>query len=307
MKTKAVLAVVLVVVSSLLLGSCAAGISQEDYYAVIAEWDAAQEQVANLQSDYISLQALRAVTLTRGPYLQSVTPTSILVAWETDKPADSVIEYGLTAEYGSIARDTALVTRHVIALDGLSPYTTYHYRVGTTACALSGDSSFKLAAVPEQKSFTFVAFGDTRTNVAAHQSVIDVILTVDPDFYLHTGDLVGDGSQLDQWNSFFQIEGDLMRNTALFPSLGNHEHDHLNYFDLFYLPHNERWYSFDYGHAHFICLQVDGFANHSPGSEQYLWLEYDLAHNDQPWAFVFFHIPPYSSGPHGSDLGVQAA
>jgi hypothetical protein len=98
-----------------------------------------------------------------------------------------------------------------------------------------------------------------------------------------------------------------MSDTPLFSCLGNHEYNHLNYFDLFYLPNNERWYSFDYGHAHFICLQIDGFSSYGPGSEQYSWLEHDLARAEQPWEFVFFHVPPYSSGPHGSDLQVRTS
>lgn len=51
MKKKALIAVVLLLVSSLLLGACATGVSQEDYDAVVAERDAAQAQVASLQAD----------------------------------------------------------------------------------------------------------------------------------------------------------------------------------------------------------------------------------------------------------------
>ncbi|RLC63774.1 MAG: hypothetical protein DRI01_04615 [Chloroflexi bacterium] len=98
-----------------------------------------------------------------------------------------------------------------------------------------------------------------------------------------------------------------MKASTLFPALGNHELNHANYFDLFYLPGNERWYSFDYGNAHFTCLQIDGFADYSIGSEQYNWLEQDLASTNQTWKFVFFHFPPYSSASHGSDLNVRAA
>jgi hypothetical protein len=118
---------------------------------------------------------------------------------------------------------------------------------------------------------------------------------------------VEDGSSLEDWESFFEVEEDLLSDVPLFPALGNHELNHNNYFDLFHLPNNERWYSFDYGHAHFVCLQIDWFGSYGPGSEQYLWLEQDLASSQQPWKFVFFHVSPYSSGPHGSDLGVRSA
>jgi 3',5'-cyclic AMP phosphodiesterase CpdA len=67
------------------------------------------------------------------------------------------------------------------------------------------------------------------------------------------------------------------------------------------LPGNERWYSFDYGNAHFVGLEVDGYASTAPGSAQMLWLANDLAQTRQRWKVVFFHAPFYSSGAHGGD------
>ncbi len=232
----------------------------------------------------------QADVITRGPYLQNVTSTSISIIWETGQTTDSVVNYGLTAGYGSVISNTTPTTRHVIILDGLNTYTTYHYLVGSSTDNLSTDGTLKTAASANQASFSFAVYGDCRSRIAEHQSVIDSIVTVSPDFYLNTGDLVEDGSNSSQWDSFFEIETELMKTTTLFPSLGNHEYGHANYFDLFYLPGNERWYSFDYGNAHFTCLQIDVFTDYSVGSEQYLWLEQDLAGSNQTWKFVFFHI-----------------
>jgi hypothetical protein len=50
---------------------------------------------------------------------------------------------------------------------------------------------------------------------------------------------------------------------------------------------------------------VDGYGDYTPGKPQYEWLVSDLAGTSKPWKFVFFHIPPYSSGGHGSDLNVR--
>jgi 3',5'-cyclic AMP phosphodiesterase CpdA len=128
-----------------------------------------------------------------------------------------------------------------------------------------------------------------------------------PDFVLHTGDMVENGLVADQWTTFFAVERDLMRQAPLYGVLGNHEANSALYFDAFHLPGNERWYSFDYGNVHLVALEVDGYASIAPGSEQIAWLENDLAQTAQPWKVVFFHIPPYSSGAHGSDLTVRAA
>jgi hypothetical protein len=248
-----------------------------------------------------------STSLTRGPYLQSVRPDSIIIAWETSGAVDSVVEYGSTQTYGSSASDYTWTTRHAITLTGLSPHSTYHYRVKTSGQVLSAGSTFKTAAGSGQTPFRFAVIGDTHagkfdfphrkaTADANHRDNVWNIAAFAPEFYLHVGDSVEHGSDLAAWNEFFAMEGLAMKSITLFPTLGNHEENHQHYFDLFYLPHNERWYSFDYANAHFVCLQIDGFAAFDPGSEQYLWLQNDLAGTGKTWKFVFFHIPAYSFG-----------
>jgi len=51
MKRKLLIGMVLLLVSSLALVGCAAGVSQEEYDAVVAERDAAQAQVAELEAN----------------------------------------------------------------------------------------------------------------------------------------------------------------------------------------------------------------------------------------------------------------
>jgi hypothetical protein len=249
-----------------------------------------------------------AVALTRGPYLQSVTTDTVTVVWETDLPGTSRVDYGPDAAYGLFVSSSVLVTRHVLTLTGLSPYSRTHYRVSTDGQPLSADDVFRSAAPPEQASFSFVAFGDTRTGHAAHSQVVNSIVSLAPDLVLHTGDFVANGLDPDQWATFFTIEQALLRQAPLFGAIGNHEHNSPLYFDAFVLPGGERWYSFDYGNVHFVALEIDADApDYAPGSAQMLWLENDLAQTHQRWKVVFFHVPPYSSGLHGSDLGVRQA
>jgi acid phosphatase type 7 len=248
-----------------------------------------------------------AVTLTRGPYLQAVTPADVTVVWETATPGDSRVDYGPTAAYGSTLSDSTPIAHHALTLTGLSPYTTTHYRVSTDGQPMESDSTFQTAATPTQTTFSFVAFGDTRTGDDAHRQVVSSILSLAPNFVLHTGDFVADGNDSAQWTEFFSIEHDLLRQSPLYGALGNHEGNSQLYFDAFHFPGNERWYSFDYGNVHFVALEIDGHADYSSGSPQVQWLKNDLAHTSQQWKVVFFHIPPYSSGSeHGSNLGVRA-
>jgi hypothetical protein len=70
--------------------------------------------------------------------------------------------------------------------------------------------------------------------------------------------------------------------------------------DVFNLPDNERWYSYDWGHVHFVALDTE-----ADYSTQMTWLEQDLAATTLPWKIVYMHRPPYSSGMHGSDTTLR--
>lgn len=65
-----------------------------------------------------------------------VTAASATVSWTTNEPADSQVEYGLTAAFGSATtRDATLSTSHLQTLTGLSSGTTYYFRVRSADAA----------------------------------------------------------------------------------------------------------------------------------------------------------------------------
>lgn len=65
-----------------------------------------------------------------------ITATSVTIAWTTDQPSASQLEYGTTMAYGSLSAYTpALVTSHLVVATGLTPGTTYN------AVALSADAA----------------------------------------------------------------------------------------------------------------------------------------------------------------------
>jgi hypothetical protein len=74
------------------------------------------------------------------------------VTWATDEPASSMVEYGTTSALGTSVGDVALVTSHSVVLTGLSPATTYSYRVSSTDgsgnSSTSGLLSFATTAGP---------------------------------------------------------------------------------------------------------------------------------------------------------------
>ena len=68
--------------------------------------------------------------------VNSITETTAVVTWTTDKPADSVVQYGDGSDawdsYPDTQSDPALVTSHSVTLSGLSQQTAYYFRVGST-------------------------------------------------------------------------------------------------------------------------------------------------------------------------------
>ena len=84
----------------------------------------------------------------------SITTTSVTITWTTDESANSKVYYDTvspdTAEPGTPSKtDASLVTSHQIMLMGLSPDTTYYYKVsstdGYTNTAISIDYTFDTA------------------------------------------------------------------------------------------------------------------------------------------------------------------
>src|SRR5438045_1790022 len=81
-----------------------------------------------------------AETLTLGPYLQKLTPSSVTIRWNTDVAVKSQVKYGRdsTALTGIVA-DNNNVTTHSITLTGLSSYTKYYYSIGSPTLTLQGN------------------------------------------------------------------------------------------------------------------------------------------------------------------------
>jgi len=252
-------------------------------------------------------------SLTRGPYLQSTTRDSTLIVWQTSLAGDSVVEYGQTG-YTQTVSDTTPVATHVITLTGLSAGTTYQYRIKTGETILYTTT---LATAPNPGSaFDFVMIGDSGFTDPPNQAQLDVaaqMLALNPDFVLHLGDVIYPSGQASGYDPrFFMPYRDLLDQAPLFPSLGNHDYGTASggpYLDVFYLPTNnplgtERYYSFEWGNAHFVALDLN--QAYGPGSAMYDWLVSDLSAVTAPWKFVFFHQAIYSSGPHGFELAIRA-
>lgn len=170
----------------------------------------------------------------------------------------------------------------------------------TTACA------------DAQRTLKFMVYGDTRDGHDIHRRLVALMMKEKPDFIIQTGDLVRRGNQNDLWKIYDDITGDMRKAIPVYPSRGNHDVGGTGYEERVTAPFtsgNKLYYSFNKGNSHFIALAIDENTDYKPTSPQYKWLEKDLAdaHKKARHIFVFFHVPPYSIGSHGSDLDVREA
>ncbi len=84
--------------------------------------------------------------------VEEVGTDSAFIAWDTDVPATSQVEYGTTEAYGHTTElDANRTTLHRVMLSGLDPYTEYHFRVLSEnqwgKLGLSADNTFRSHAV----------------------------------------------------------------------------------------------------------------------------------------------------------------
>ena len=255
--------------------------------------------------------AASAPRLTRGPYLQILTASSVTVVWNTDEPAACAVRVR------SPAGDARVVTGPIaavcaVALGDLAPGTTYGYVPLAGETALDGESTFHTD--DPARAFTFLVVGDSGSGSQEQLALRDRMLASPPDFVLSTGDMVYESGAAEDFDrDFFVPYRDLVRRVVFWPVLGNHDFKTERgqpWRDAFWTPadnpaHDEGYYSFDYGNAHVVVL--DSNAPTAPGSPQYAFLDAQLGRTKARWKLVAFHHAIYSSGSkHGSALKIRA-
>ncbi len=215
---------------------------------------------------------------------------------------------------------------------GLQPDQLYYYAICDGQTLLAGadpNHSFRTLPVPgTEKPLRFWVVGDSGDGsvgqMAGFTAMRDYV-AVDGrpvDHYLHLGDMAyGTGLDIEFQFHFFQIYGDLMRNTVTWPTMGNHEGANSSgitgigpYYDAYVVPTRgeagglpsatEAYYSFDIGQVHLICLDSHDLPRF-PASAMAQWLQADLEQTNAPWLLAFWHHPPYTKGTHDSDTEGQ--
>lgn len=282
----------------------------------------------------------------KGPYLiypgETGTPNStaqMTVLWQLKQTRTCTLEWGTTTSYGSSTQTTEYNSgtyghQHKYTITGLTPATKYYYQVAGV-----GSGSFRTAPRSDATQAKFLAYGDTRSYPANHDSVCAQMVntfTSDGDFQtfvLHVGDFVDDGQTESAWtNEFFPRNRSnimaLQANVPIMGCQGNHEletssgYQEASFCDtLFakywpYIPNpttsNDDWYAFDYGPVHVVVIHEYEKAQ-SEGDDALLAtplaaIKSDLqaSRSAGKWNVLLFHAPGYSAGGgHGNNTYVK--
>jgi hypothetical protein len=250
-----------------------------------------------------------AVTLTRGPYLQLLTTSSVTVVWRTDEAAPcSLSIQPIEGTARTVSGPTG--TTCAVEVRDLDPGTRYSYVPRADGVPLGEASIFRTddPAAP----FVLLVVGDSGDGGPDQLAVRDRLLATPADLILHTGDMIYPNGEPENFDPrFFVPYRDLLRRVAFWPCLGNHDvrtDGGAPWRAVFHTPANnpagdEGYYSFDHGNAHVVVL--DSNAATAPGSAQHTFLERDLAASRARWKLVAFHHPIYSSSHHGSALDIR--
>ncbi|XP_027073091.1 purple acid phosphatase 22 [Coffea arabica] len=239
----------------------------------------------------------------------------VRVSWITShKHTKSTVEYGKspgTYEASATGDHTSYHyffyssgEIHHVVIGPLEPSTTYYYR-----CGGSGpESSFRTP--PSDLPIEFVIVGDLgQTEWTA--STLSHVGARDYDVFLLPGDLSYADTHQQLWDSFGRLVEPYASRRPWMVTEGNHE---IETFPIVY-PHgfrayNARWrmpyeqsgsesnlyYSFNVAGAHILML--GSYTDFDADSDQYKWLEADLAKVNRtttPWIFALLHAPWYNS------------
>ncbi len=259
---------------------------------------------------------------TRQPYLQVLTPTSVVVRWNTAAPEAGTVCYGTApAALTLTASEASPVLRHVVSLSGLSPGQKYFYSV--TGPGGGSEDQYAITAPPpgdphDTRIWVVSDFGQSNSS----SDDVRRSLTVDTwkafnknslhaNFVLSLGDQSEQDSDAQLQANYFNEIQDVVRNSPLFTIAGNHEDTdgEVTYKAVFSMPAageaggvpsgTTDYYSITYGNIHVVALTVENDVNIN--GLQTDWLRNDLAQNRSDWLIAIMHRPMHSAGYHPTD------
>ena len=285
--------------------------------------------------------------LTRGPYLEDPTQTTVVLRWQTDTTSPGWLEYGPAPRCNQIMTVTPEAYSHKAVLYGLVPNQDFCYRLYIYNRKRDGvqepvEGTFRTLFSPERKIVNFLAIGSTGAEAAvdeegkplfdeaerARENLASLMESEKSDFIIHTGNLTHSGLNEEANQEFFTPFREVLKKNPLFVALGPNEYgparesrdsksflnnNYTRYHTMTWSNATPKYYSFDTANARFIFLDANVTLGAVWGPEieadsaQTKWLKTTLAGAAEKWKIVVVNAPVYSSGANGANNAVFAA
>ncbi|MDR2088109.1 MAG: metallophosphoesterase family protein, partial [Clostridiales Family XIII bacterium] len=209
---------------------------------------------------------------------------------------------------------------HKIAVSGLAPDTVYNYTLGEAPNTFAG--KFKTAPEPgDTGSFKFVYLADTQvsnaTNAEALGATLAEVADMNPDFVYLAGDITDTSTNESQWEWMFKNNGafpeggqEMFSNYLIAAIQGNHDNNTFNRHINAPAQQGNIVYSFDYGPATFVMLNLEAARSDADAREAqktFLTAAVNEAKARGQWVAVGFHKSLYTGASHITDSDVVDA
>jgi tartrate-resistant acid phosphatase type 5 len=268
-------------------------------------------------------------------YIGDIGPNHVLIAWGTTAGENTIGRSSQSHGPAVVridGRDLQVTDKNWLAIPNLKPDTDYPYEVLVKGRSI-GKSQIRTWPEKSEK-LRFFVIGDWGSGDAAQRSIAEAM---EKEFQRHAGDnpvrfiiTTGDnlygqlnfmlrfnnsGDKDTHWESrFFRPYERIIARIPFYPSLGNHDGNETEnradlaaYLDNFFFPAHiaSRYYRFSYGGlADFFALDSSSNSESGPprpaytkDSDQFKWLQTNLAESRVPWKIPYFHHPVFNAGP----------
>ncbi len=218
---------------------------------------------------------------------------SISISWQDNKELEPIY-FGKKGE--ELTKYTPIETKagKVFKIDGLEKDTEYEYVINEKSYVFR-------SANPD--NINFAVFSDTQNFPDLIKKGGELIKDYKPDFVLDTGDLMDNGYHSKDWElTFFEPLAGIFSEIPFIYTPGNH--GMASPLQQEYFAKEHMWSSIKIGDMRFVI--IDAYSTFSPGSEQYNFIEKELAKDDVKWKVLLSHESPYSDVPrHFSNLDMR--
>ncbi len=233
---------------------------------------------------------LKSQTYVRGPYLQMITPNSIMIKWRTNVATTARVKYGKDLNNLNEMVSVNTVTKdHKVILSNLERNTKYYYAIGNDVNWFTApDKEYHFYTWPDSgttnktRIWVIGDFGKANSGQnLVKRSYRNYIQDKKTDLWIWLGDnAYQDGTDQEYQEKVFDVYEQLTY-MPFFSTPGNHDYNSVcpipcnknpnqhtgTYYDVIEAPQNgelggvpsgtELYYSFDYNNIHFVSINSE--------------------------------------------------